>query len=129
MKRNLFFMVLCLGLLASPSFASIPIAKEKAPKAENASVDMHQYAQSLDLEDFMSNQELSELAAADDDMSSGDKDLLITALLWFFLGWPWAAHRWYKGRPLGWNILYIITFAGFGIWWVVDILNILTGKW
>lgn len=57
----------------------------------------------------------------------GDNEMLITLLLWFFLG-GLAAHRWYKGKPAGWNILYIITLGGCGVWAIVDLINIITGK-
>lgn len=56
-----------------------------------------------------------------------DTELIITLLLWFFLG-ALAAHRWYKGKPTGWNILFILTGGGCGIWALVDLINILTGK-
>lgn len=59
--------------------------------------------------------------------SGMDQELIITLLLWFFLGYL-AAHRWYKGKPAGWNILYIITLGGCGIWALIDLINILTGK-
>lgn len=59
--------------------------------------------------------------------SAMDNDLLITLLLWFFLG-GLAAHRWYKKKPVGWNILFILTGGGCGIWAIVDLINILTGK-
>ncbi len=49
------------------------------------------------------------------------------ALLAVFLGWPFAAHRWYAKKNAGINILFIITFAGIGIWWWVDFIRILTG--
>ncbi|GAA4304386.1 TM2 domain-containing protein [Aestuariibaculum suncheonense] len=46
--------------------------------------------------------------------------------LWFFLGWPFAAHRWYYKKPVLINILFIITIAGLGIWGIVDLINILS---
>ena len=49
--------------------------------------------------------------------------------LWFFLGWPFAAHRWYFGRDTLANILFILTFGGLGIWAIIDLINILTDKW
>lgn len=49
----------------------------------------------------------------------------ILLLLWFFLGGV-AAHRWYAKKPIGWNILFIITLGGCGIWALIDLINILT---
>ncbi len=53
-------------------------------------------------------------------------DKWVAVALWFFLGWPFAAHRWYAGKPAGWNILFILTIAGLGVWGIVDLVNILT---
>ncbi|MDA3882513.1 MAG: TM2 domain-containing protein [Bacteroidales bacterium] len=74
---------------------------------------------------------------------SMDEDTIITLILAVFLGWI-AAHRWYKNKPLEWNILYLICVLGpiiFGsilgfpllgligfIWWAVDVIHIVTGE-
>lgn len=61
--------------------------------------------------------------------ASGGGDVvkfIITILLWFFLG-GFAAHRWFAGKPIGWNILFILTLGGLGIWWLIDGVMILTG--
>lgn len=58
---------------------------------------------------------------------SKEDDMLILLILWFFL-WPIAAHRWYKQKPLGYNILFILTFGGCGIWAIVDLVNIIQEK-
>ncbi|MFD2914394.1 TM2 domain-containing protein [Psychroserpens luteus] len=52
-------------------------------------------------------------------------DKVVGILLWVFL-WPFAAHRWYYGKPIGWNILFILTFGGLGVWAIVDLVNIIT---
>lgn len=54
-------------------------------------------------------------------------DKWIAVALWFFLG-AFAAHRWYAGKPVLYNILFIITLGGLGIWWIIDLINILTDK-
>jgi hypothetical protein len=58
---------------------------------------------------------------------SKEDDMLILLILWFFL-WPIAAHRWYKQKPLGYNILFILTFGGCFIWAIVDLVNIIQEK-
>lgn len=55
-----------------------------------------------------------------------DRNKWVGVALWFFLGWPFAAHRWYYKKPVGWNILFILTIGGLGIWAIVDLINILT---
>ena len=46
-------------------------------------------------------------------------------VLLLFLGWL-AAHRWYHNKPAIWNLLFIVTLGGFGLWYLVDLINILT---
>tara|TARA_X000000368_G_scaffold389643_2_gene352194 strand:- start:1323 stop:1658 length:336 start_codon:yes stop_codon:yes gene_type:complete len=67
------------------------------------------------------------------------RSLLITLLLWFFLGYL-GAHRFYLGKYksavamailtiVGWLTAFIVIgifiLIGVGIWWVVDLVNIL----
>lgn len=59
--------------------------------------------------------------------SGGDREFIILLLLWFFLG-IFAGHRWYAGKPAGWNILFILTAGGCGVWAIVDLVNIITGN-
>lgn len=54
------------------------------------------------------------------------KDKWVGVAFWFFLGWPFAAHRWYYNKPVWANILFILTIGGLGIWAIIDLINILT---
>jgi len=58
---------------------------------------------------------------------STEKTILPTFLLFLILSWPFAAHRFYLRRYAS-AVLFIITFAGFGIWWIVDFILIVTGN-
>ena len=58
---------------------------------------------------------------------STEKTILPTFLLFLILSWPLAAHRFYLRRYAS-AFLFIITFAGFGIWWIVDFILIVTGN-
>ncbi|WP_040278586.1 TM2 domain-containing protein [Psychroserpens damuponensis] len=53
------------------------------------------------------------------------KDKWVGVALWFFLG-VFAAHRWYYKKPVGWNILFIVTLGGLGVWAIIDLINMLT---
>ena len=58
-----------------------------------------------------------------------ESDTFLIAILLFIFLWPLAAHRWYLGSPIGWNILFILTLGGVGIWAIVDLIDILTKKY
>ena len=60
--------------------------------------------------------------------SAAGNDQIVALLLWFFLG-GLAGHRWYLGSPVGWNILFILTLGGVGVWWIIDGIDIITKKY
>ena len=49
---------------------------------------------------------------------TGTKDVVVSYLLWFFLGLL-GGHRFYLGH-VGLGIVYLFTFGGFGIGWIID---------
>lgn len=55
-----------------------------------------------------------------------DKEWIITLLLCLLLG-GFGAHRFYVGKA-GTGILQLITAGGCGIWAVIDLFMIITGK-
>ena len=57
---------------------------------------------------------------------STEKTILPTFLLFLILSWPLAAYRFYLRRYA--SAVLFITFAGFGIWWIVDFILIVTGN-
>ncbi|MFH6769005.1 TM2 domain-containing protein [Gaetbulibacter aquiaggeris] len=59
--------------------------------------------------------------------STAAKDLTVGIILWFFLGWA-AGHRWYYQKPVLYNILFIVTAGGLGVWWVIDLVNMIQGN-
>lgn len=54
------------------------------------------------------------------------KDFLVTSMLSLFLG-GLGVDRFYIGK-IGTGILKLITFGGFGIWYLIDLIIILTGN-
>lgn len=108
--KFLLSLLICLGAY-SISFASFPV--------ERATVDITK--EKTVITNHSETTTYVSPAAA-----TADRNMWVGAALWFFLGWPFAAHRWYYKKPVGWNILFILTIGGLGIWAIVDLINILT---
>lgn len=56
----------------------------------------------------------------------GDKDWMITLLLAIFAG-TLGAHRFYTGHMVP-GVIQLLTGGGCGIWALIDIIQIITGK-
>ena len=52
-------------------------------------------------------------------MPGNNKNVLVSYLLWFFLGF-FGAHHLYMGRGIGIWIVSLITLQGFFVWWFID---------
>ncbi len=121
-KLALAAIVASVIITGSSVYASFPVKNEvKTEQTTNTtSTTTTQNAELKAVE-----KALTEKVSAKPEKTQMDKEMIITLLLWFFLGGV-AAHRWYKKKPVGWNILYIITLGGCGIWAIIDLINILT---
>jgi len=110
MNLRITFLFALLFMVSIPAFAGFPV--ERRAVVETAT-------------------ELSADENADELVSPAAYALdsqMTALLLWVFL-WPFAAHRWYLKSPIGWNILFILTFGGLGIWAIVDLIDIITGNY
>lgn len=58
--------------------------------------------------------------------NKSEKDWLVTLLLCIFVGYI-GIHRFYAGK-IGTGILQLLTVGGCGIWTLVDLIMIITGK-
>ncbi len=58
-------------------------------------------------------------------MEDSEKDPMVSLFLAIFFGWC-GLDRFYRGAYFT-AILKLITFGGFGIWWLIDIVVLLTG--
>ncbi len=127
MKKVLLTLILGLSIIAGPTFASFPIViDDKKEKTEQASDNINNPTEErgeVIVNDTKKNETVNQVK--DEKTPNMGDEKLITILLWVLL-WPLAAHRWYKKKPVGWNILFILTGGGCGVWALVDIINILT---
>lgn len=114
MKTKLFLTLLVFFVALTSSYASFPV--ERTVKTETT-------ISNSETVDVLDNSEVLLTSPA----VAGSDDKWIGVALWAFL-WPFAAHRWFHGKPIGWNILFIITLGGLGIWAIVDLINMLTDK-
>ncbi|MBM4103182.1 MAG: TM2 domain-containing protein [Planctomycetes bacterium] len=51
----------------------------------------------------------------------------IACLLFLLLLGPIGLHRFYVGK-IGSGILFLLTIGGLGIWWLIDLIILLTGS-
>lgn len=56
----------------------------------------------------------------------GEKDWMVTLLLCVFLG-ALGAHRFYTGHIVP-GVIQLLTMGGCYIWWLIDLIQIITGK-
>lgn len=113
MKSKFILSLLVLLMAVTASYASFPVQRTATA---NTTVST-----TIDTVDEEVTLESPAATAASD-------DFLVAVLLWLFLG-GFAAHRWFLGSPIGWNILFILTLGGLGIWWIIDGIDILTRRY
>jgi len=129
MKRiTKIFLALCIVGLGTAD-ASFPVTKEK--KSETVSEAPTGSEQTSEQLEALANSAQAQMDEAVDGIENAEEtgkfkeeDWILLAL-WFFLG-GLAAHRWYAKKPVGWNILFILTLGGCGVWAIVDLVKILT---
>ena len=122
--NKLFAAALVAILLISGSaYASFPV-KNETKKEQTSKSDSKSEINALSI-DQSQVAATTKVESADPVAANGLDEKWILVLLWFFLG-GFAAHRWYKKKPIGWNILFILTAGGCGIWAIIDLINILT---
>lgn len=118
--KNLLFCSFILMLISGSAFASFPVNKENVVKSSEITNVILDDASTLEV-----NLDVTEESALSPAAASDSETKWVSVGLWFLLG-GFAAHRWYRKKPVGWNILFILTAGGLGVWWLVDGINILT---
>jgi len=111
MKLKIILSLVALLLVTSFSYASFPV--KRVATADTAT----------EINKDTATEVLVSPAAAGSQKSQG-----IALLLGIFLG-GLAGHKWYLGNPWYINVLFIVTLGGFGVWWVIDMIRIITGDY
>jgi TM2 domain len=62
----------------------------------------------------------------DDELFASPRSRMVALVLGFFVG-IFGAHRFYVGKAKT-GVLQALTLGGFGIWWLIDMILILTGS-
>ncbi len=114
--KRLSLVLILAAITGSIAFASFPYSKDA--KTDKTEVVQAEQTESIVLEETHIEKESINSLQSDD-------EFIITLLLCILLG-GLAAHRWYQKKPAIWNIIFILTAGGCGIWWLVDLINILT---
>ena len=121
MKKTILLLFLAAFLFAGNVHASFPVSTESEIVSNSEEVVPHQNPQNSQIK---LSRKLMEKAVPPL-TPRADEDMIFTLILFVFLGWL-AAHRWYHNKPAIWNLLFIVTLGGFGLWYLVDLINILT---
>lgn len=50
----------------------------------------------------------------------------LACLLFLLLLGPWGFHRFYVGK-VGTGFLFLVTFGGLGLWWLIDLILLCAG--
>ena len=67
-----------------------------------------------------------DLVQAPSNSEPSDKDFITTLLICVFLG-GLGVHRFFVDK-MGTGVLMLVTLGGLGIWWIIDIILIVTGS-
>ena len=109
MNFKIIFSLALLLMISTTTFAGFPVERvAKATTEVNAAANT-------------SSELISPAAVAADRQT-------VAIFLWLFLG-AFAAHRWYVGSPILWNVIFILTAGFFIVGWVIDGIEIITGTY
>lgn len=121
-KLALVAFVATIIITGGSVYASFPVKNEVKTEQNTNSTSSTQNAELKSVE-----KSFVEKVSVKPAKTQGDDEKLYTILFWLFTGFL-AGHRWYRGKPAGQNILYILTFGGCGVWAIIDLINIIKDK-
>jgi TM2 domain-containing membrane protein YozV len=75
----------------------------------------------------MQTQEMQPMQAQEMQQMNSDKDWMITLILAILVG-GLGIDRFYSGSILL-GVLKLVTFGGLGLWWLIDLIMLVTGSY
>jgi hypothetical protein len=123
-NKLLALLLVVTLIFGGTAYASFPV-KNESKKEQTAKSTEQQELKAAQLNNLENVQTIVKEDVSNAPMPI-DEEKLILILLWIFL-WGLAGHRWYAGKPTGWNILFILTGGGCGVWAIIDLIAILKG--
>lgn len=127
MKKIIFSLIIAMFLISGGVNASFPVNYEDTKHEVTTIEQTYNVESNTDIVKNESTSKQIKKMSSPRRSSMSDREFIITLLL-FGLFWSLAGHRWYRGKPVGWNILFILTMGGFGIWACVDLFMIFMKK-
>jgi hypothetical protein len=124
MKKIILLCAIIVGITGGTAYASFPVKKDVHNNKTTVSEETNVEEKVETAETFEVSQEDLKKVSNKKEKGSAPDEWTITLLLCILLGGV-AAHRWYAKKPIGWNILFILTGGGCGIWWLIDLVKIL----
>ena len=116
MKTKIILSLLITLMAVTSSYASFPVKRTSTATVTTEATSVNTVTSE------------TETILVSPAATAAEDKFVIALLLWFFLG-GLAGHRWYLGSPVGWNILFILTLGGVGVWWLIDGIDILTKRY
>lgn len=128
MKKIALFVALAVSIIATDVYASFPVNGSENKKEVVSNNENNQILVTENENASIAEEAVAEASSNYEKSNDGNLDDKLTLLLlWFFLG-GFAAHRWYAKKPVGANILFIITAGGCGVWAIIDLIKILQDR-
>lgn len=121
MKKILFVLTL---FISGITLASFPVDNAAKTEQSITTTSGNELQEVTDSNEAISSETVSEKSPL---KSMELDDMYVLLILWWLLG-GFAGHRWYAGKSVGSNILFILTGGGCGIWAIIDLIKILKGE-
>lgn len=119
--KKVVVLLTIFAMALGTSYASFPVKKDVNPKQNESETTLSETNDSEPLSEQVSTKVTK---ANPEKAPAPNDDFIILLVLWLLLG-GFAGHRWYAKKPWGWNVLFILTAGGCGVWAIIDLIKII----